>query len=510
MLNGIILALLCFAAGCVSHFAMAPYNLGIVLFFGIPALYYALQRAETRKIKFLFSWLFAFGYFVCSLSWISNALLVPGNEDFYWAYPFALVGLPTVLALFPAFCITFIAGRYDLEHLGGWWAFVIALAISEVARGFLFTGFPWNSYGYTWIKVIPIAQVASIGGIYFLTTLTIFWAATPALIFLHKRQTPVLITFFITAFTITGAYGWGYYRTKTEPLFIMQDVTLHLIQPNIAQEDKWAKGKLQSHFDNLVELSSTSLETHEDRMNVFIWPETASVTSIMFNEENMETLKTIIPEDKNNFLATGLLNVEKREESLAYYNSLTILGPGQNLVGNYNKHHLVPFGEYIPFKNFIPLEPIVKFSGFEAGPGPRRLKITPSFSISPLICYEIIFPGKSVPRDSRQKPNLIVNVTNDAWYGDSAGPQQHLVQAQFRAIESGLPVARVANTGVSALISPLGNVVRKIRYGARGARSHSLILPLQSETYFAKFKFKILFALLASLVLGGYIFKKEH
>lgn len=512
MLRGFLLAVLCFTAGAISHFAMAPYNLVVALFIGIPALFYALQRTDRKRIKFLFTWLFGFGYFVFGLSWISNALLVPGNEDFYWAYPLAIGGLPALLALFPAFFVTFITYKSDLEHLSGWWAFVFALSLSEIARGYLFTGFPWNNFAYGWINALPISQIVSVGGLYFLTILTVFWAATPGLIFLHKRGTPVIITFMITALTFGATYFYGHNRINSEPVFIMEDVRLHLVQPNIKQEDKWAAGMLDQHFENLMELSQNGIKETPNLMNVIIWPETASVRSVLFRESNIKDLTKIIPEKSNNYLITGLLHGIKKEDQRVFYNSLTVFGPGQTIIDNYDKSHLVPFGEYIPFNQIIPIDPVVNFSGFQAGPGPKRIQLTKSFAISPLICYEIIFPGRSIP--PRQKrtphPNLIVNVTNDAWYGDSDGPRQHLVQTQFRAIETGIPVARVANTGISSLISPIGRHASLIDYGKRGIVSHPLILPLQNETLFAKFQQKIMVGLLILLGMGIYIFRKDH
>jgi len=512
MLRNLALALLCFAAGSLSHLAMAPYNLAPVLFIGLPALFFALQRTDKKKIYFLYTWLFSFGYFVFSLSWISNALLVPGNESFLWAYPLALCGLPALLALFPAFTISFFAGRYDLEHLSGWFAFVTALVLSEVARGFLFTGFPWNNFAYAWAGVLPVAQVVSFGGLYFLTILTIFWASTPALYFLHKRDTSVLIIFVLSALTFTGSYFWGLHRIKTEEVYGTPEIMVHMIQPNVAQQDKWDGDKIEGHFKNLMELSEEALNNKFRGINLIIWPETASVRSMLFKAENLTSFKKLLPENSKNYLLTGLLDGYRDNDQIVYTNSLAVFGPGQVLIDKYDKHHLVPFGEYIPFGQYIPIDPIVNFSGFQAGPGLRRIKVTDSLTISPLICYEIIFSGQTTPWriPKRYKPNLIVNITNDAWYGDSAGPRQHLVQAQYRAIESGLSVVRVANTGISALISPLGGKLTEIPYGKRGYQSHPLILPLQNETYFAKFGHKISFALFLLIALGIYAFKKKR
>ncbi len=510
MFTALTYACLSFLCGAILHLAMAPYNFAFLLFICLPILYYILQRAERKRIKFLYTWLFSFGYFIFGLSWISNALLVPGNEDFYWAYPLALGGLPAVLALFPAFFVTFITSRFDLEHISGWWAFVVALSLSELARGFLFTGFPWNNFAYTWISVLPIAQMASIGGLYFLTILTIFWASVPALILMHKRNNAVIITLLGVIITASMSYYWGYQRIKTEPIYGTNEIMLHLVQPNIVQDQKWASGKMEQHFDTLTTLSQKSLNDNNANINVIIWPETASVRSILFRPENKAALQGLLPSTANNYLVTGLLHASKNNDGgRDYFNSVTVFGTDLKIIGNYDKSHLVPFGEYIPFQKFIPITPVANFSGFQTGPGPQTIPITNTLSISPLICYEVIFPGRSIDNSIKQKPKLIINVTNDAWYGDSSGPRQHLVQAQFRAIETGIPLARVANTGISALISPLGTPMLTISYGQKTAKSHPLILPLQNETYFARFNHKIMMVLLSLICLALYLYKKN-
>ena len=485
---------LCFALGAIAHFAVAPYNMIIVLFPALSFLYYILQRTEKKRYIFLNSWLFALGYFVFSLSWIGNALLVPGNERFMWAYPLAVAGLPILLSAFPAICLTFIAARFNCEHISGWLAFVFAFSVAEVARGFLFTGFPWNNFAYSWISVPEVAQTVSIGGLYFLSTLTFFWMSLPALMFLHKRGGLVFIIFLFGIGSLGSSYFWGWQKLETERADVTQSVQVHLIQPNILQENKWRPDLLQQHLNTLIDLSEKALKPNVT--NIMIWPETASIDHLIAQPDNMQRLRQLLPEGSQNYLLSGLLRHEQDETgSVTHYNSLVVYGPGATIIGIYDKHHLVPFGEYIPFQNLIPLDPIVNFSGFGAGPGQQKISLNDTLSISPLICYEIIFPGRSLPEDVL-RPTLITNITNDAWYGDSPGPRQHLVQAQFRAIETGTPVARVANTGVSAFINTKGQVVSKIEYGIQEISSSPLYLPLQNETYFAKLGHKVLVALL--------------
>ncbi|MCB9964084.1 MAG: apolipoprotein N-acyltransferase [Rhodospirillales bacterium] len=507
MKYGYVLAALSFVAGIVAHFSMAPYNFPPALFVSFPTLYYVLKHTETNRLKFLFTWLFSFGYFVTSLSWISNALLVPGNEAFYWAYPLAIGGLPATLALFPAICVTFVTRKFDLEHVSGWLAFVFAFSLSEVARGFLFTGFPWNNVGYTWISVLPIAQVTAFGGIYFLSVLTIFWASLPALFLLHRREKAFVFMMMLGVLSLSGSALWGWNRMHRMPTPPPSPVMVHVIQPNIRQDLKWHPDKMQSNFETLISLTQDVLDRNKTAMNLVVWPETATVNNVLYAPENATRLRALFPATQKNYLLTGILRAQKDKGKLAYFNSFNIFGPGLQLIGMYDKHHLVPFGEYIPFQEHIPLEPVANFSGLTAGTGPQKLHITDAISVSPQICYEIIFPGAAIA-DARLLPNLIVNVTNDGWYGDSSGPRQHLVQTQVRAIETGIPVARAANTGISAIITPDGHISGQASYGEQGAVSISLPFSLQNGTIFAKLKHKFAIGLLFVLLCSAYISRR--
>jgi apolipoprotein N-acyltransferase len=475
-----------FGAGALAHFSMAPYNFPPILLVAFPCFYYVLTKTEKTGTRFIYTWFFAFGYFLFSLSWIGNALLIPGNEEFLWAYPLALIGLPILLALFPAFGVSILTRGLDYTRLEGWFGFVFAYTLSEVARGYLFTGFPWNSFGYTWFEVKPVLQLVSIGGIYFLTILTVLWACVPALFFVY--HTPGKVRTAITGIcvlTLISGFIYGNQRISSNPPpppSSSSNVMVHIIQPNIAQHLKWERDQIYNHHLQLLSLTEQAVTPYPDKINLVIWPETATTISYLTSPDIKKEIERILGDNPQNRLITGILRFEQNTEKRTLYNSLSVFTPDLTVEGIYDKHHLVPFGEYIPFKEFIPLTTITQFSGFKPGTGPHILTAEPQEAlILPLICYESIFP-KNVFPDNGHVPTLLVNVTNDGWYGNSAGPRQHMVQSVFRAVETGLPIIRSANTGISIVSDPLGHILEELPLETRGSISIPLPHPLQKPT----------------------------
>ncbi|MCB1650969.1 MAG: apolipoprotein N-acyltransferase [Alphaproteobacteria bacterium] len=438
--------------GCLASLSMAPLSAWPILFISFPTFYALLSASQNKKQAFALGWLFGFGYFVCSLSWIGNALLVEGNP-YKWAWPLAVSGLPALLAFFPAIAalLTRITAP-DLKTIRGTLAFLLFFSAAEIARGTLFTGFPWNLYGYTWISVLEIAQTAHITTAYGLSALTIFWAASPAFVLLSKNKTHKTIISAASILTITLSYAYGFYRLNNTPIQYHKDMQVLLVQPNIKQSEKWSAHKIAAHFAMLLEMSQNTQENN-NKTTYIIWPETA-ISSVFLNDKGaMNALRAMLyTYPSNAALLTGALIYNPKEKS--YTNSLILIGKDGNISNIYNKHHLVPFGEYIPFQKWIPLQPVVEFTGFKKGNGLQTFETQEGLRYSPLVCYEIIFPGRVVHKN--QNTDVIINVTNDGWYGNSAGPYQHLTQARFRAIETGIPVIRVANTGISAIINSLG------------------------------------------------------
>ncbi|MCC6598037.1 MAG: apolipoprotein N-acyltransferase [Alphaproteobacteria bacterium] len=451
---------LCFLAGGLSALAMAPLNAAWVLLFTLPTLYLSLHFSKSGLSVFAAGWLFGFGYFVFGLYWIGNALLVEGNA-YKWAWPLAVCGLPALLAFFTAAGTWLLRRIAELDHISGWLAFAAILTLFEWLRGHLFTGFPWNLFGYTWSDTLPILQILHLSDVYGLTLLTLLWFSIPGFILLapQKRGQVVLI---LGLASFAACYTYGLSWLKTHPLTYHENLTIRIVQPNIDQAEKWNSDAMNRHFDKHLNLSRNAAEVQNPgdqnkTSHYIIWPETALSYRYVNDPSAMAALREMLNSYPGpTYLFTGLLSYDP--QTRGYKNALVMIDQNGTLSNTYTKHHLVPFGEYIPFQNWIPLEPVARFNGFQKGAGPQSFATPQNLHYSPLICYEIIFPGKTIPKNG-PAPDFILNVTNDAWYGISPGPYQHFVQAQFRAVESGIPVIRAANTGFSGILAPNGEKI---------------------------------------------------
>lgn len=503
--------LLCLSAGIVMVPAMAPWNLWPFLFIGFSVFYVLLSKTERPRHAFIGGWLFGFGYFAAGLWWIANALLVPGNE-FSWVWPLAIAGLPALLSFFSAFACFAIVRLSKLTHYSGLCFFVAAFAASEWLRGHLFTGYPWNSYGYTWGGWLPMAQSAAFGGLYFLTLLTIFWSALPGFLFVSGSPGKIKYALTIAAvITAIANYAFGEYRLRQPLPEPAENVYIHVVQPNIPQEDKWNSAKAGENLSRHLSLSFPHEKEAAETTTLIVWPETALSWNALEHENAVTAIKNVLGEYKGKvYLATGLLRYEPGadggEEGEKYFNSLAVFDADLNMTAVYDKFHLVPFGEFIPLQKYMPFGPFVKFTGFATGPGPQTVSTRGLPSFSPLVCYEIIFPGAVIDRMSGH-PHFIVNVTNDAWYGDSPGPRQHFMQARFRAIEEGVPVIRSANTGISGITDAYGRVIAKIEINGTGTLSYPLPAPAIRQTFYGRHGDTI-FLLVTGIFFIGYMTKR--
>lgn len=495
-----------FAAGAVMVAAMPPWCIWPVLFIGLSAFYLLLSTVKTVRAAFGFGWLFGFGYFVAGLSWIGNALLVEGNE-FAIFWPLAVAGLPVLLALFTASAAAFSVRLVPLNSFAGYLFFCGSLMIFEWLRGHAFTGFPWNLYGYAWAETLPMAQLASIGGIYWLSLATCLWATLPGflLVWRHRRALKLFLVILLMA-DMGGAYLWGAHRLEAHPPAFHDNILVKVVQPHIPQADKWNPAKRAENFEKLLSLSGPGT-ANAFAHTLVIWPETAITSHALQDSTARNAIKAVLRGYENNvYLLTGIMRVEAGDgDKRKYYNSLATYDRQLEPVHIYDKSHLVPFGEYIPFQRYIPLEPVVKFSGLEKGAGPQTLPLPgPDITFSPLVCYEIIFSGAITATQNR--PDFIVNVTNDAWYGDSGGPRQHFVMAQFRAIEEGIPVIRSANTGVSGIIDPAGRIIARIRLGEYAQNSVKLPKTLAERPFFPILKDRLFFAFILFFTIFSFLY----
>lgn len=473
-----------FFAGLVSALAMPPLALWPLLFIGLSGFYVTLAGLQGKR-AFALGWAYGFGYFLLALFWIGNALLVPGN-DFIWVWPFAVLGLPVGLAIFTGLAAYGATRLSDLKTWRGFAAFGTALMLSEFLRGHILTGFPWDLFAYGWAGVLPIVQSVSLFGVYGLTFLTIFWCAVPGYLLMSRasrRETSIAVA--LVAVSIAGLYVWGAYRLSSHPTQHHDNVIVRVVQPNIPQEEKWDNTRMVANLQKLVR--NSSVEMSADKTYAVIWPETA-ITDYIVNDPNASDFirSEIFPDPRKGYLISGVLRHEQDSEGKAeYFNSLVAYDSNLRPQTIYNKSHLVPFGEYIPFQKYIPLTPIVRFSGFTPGEGVKTQLIPDFPGFSPLVCYEVLFPGRVAEKTIR--PEWIINVTNDSWYGNSPGPYQHLTKSIYRATEEGLPLMRSANTGVSAIIDSYGRVHSKIGYNKEGYIDAPLPLPATQQTLYSKY-----------------------
>lgn len=478
--------ILVFLTGALCVPAMPPWCLWPVLVIGFPLFFAVLSSTRNLKTAFAESWLFAFGYFGFGLVWIGNALLVDGNP-FSWVWPLAIAGLPALLALFYGVCGVILKKTVKINSLSGWLAFIGMIGLTEWMRGHLLTGYPWNMFGYTWDGSLAMAQSTALIGSYGLTLLTVFWAMIPVLWWFSftQKRAAIIITSFAGLIAVSLVL-WGHARLAAHPLDLRSDVMVRIVQPNIPQEDKWNPDKTAENVRKLLDLSMPD-DGNGSAPTIIIWPETAINERVLMHEKVAPVVQSIMQRYKGPaFLMTGLLRSEgETEESRVYFNSLGTYDDHLEQIAVYDKSHLVPFGEYIPLEKYLPLKPFVELGGFQQGKGIETQQIDGVLRFSPLVCYEIIFPG-AVALSGEPRPEILVNITNDAWYGDSAGPRQHLSLTRFRSIEEGLPSARSANTGISAMFDSYGRVVA--RADLDEAASLNVALPqMARETFYARF-----------------------
>lgn len=441
---------LAFLCGLLSVLALPPFEQIYVGFISFPIFVLVLDGAKSHKGAFWCGWAFGFGYFLAGLYWISNALLID-SEKFLWLVPFAASGLPAFLAFFiaaPALLYKILAEK---NHPARIVMLVTLLVLFEGLRGILFTGFPWNLFGYMITSSLVLSQSAAAIGIYGLSFCALLLYFIPVW-WIQKQPRWCWGVFFIAGIM----FIFGAIRLHT-PLPSAESIEVRLIQANIPQEEKYAGINKRDHIRKHIDLS---LLPREKPYDLLIWPETA--VSYALNQEPMlrKSLGSLLY--KESYLITGALSIEQSEEmdSFRLYNGIFVLDSKGEIKDFYAKSKLVPFGEYVPFRNTLGLQRITgEGIDFSQGEGLRTL-FAGKISFSPLVCYEAIFPGKVV-NQRHVPPRLIINLTNDAWYGNSAGPYQHLAIARVRAIEEGRVLIRVANSGFTAIYNPLGQEIFK-------------------------------------------------
>lgn len=488
-----------FVAGALSALSFAPFGIFPFLLLSFAVLVLLIDGAAQGRRPVcnaaIAGWAFGFGQFLVGLYWVGYAFLVD-SADHLWQLPFIALILPGGLALFIALAAA--VSAYGWRP--GWqrvFLFAACYAAAEWLRGNILTGFPWDVPGYGWAASLAVLQSVSIVGIYGLSLLTILFGASLALMAAPERTkawpVPAALTILFVLIWIGGAW-----RLNT----VIPDVPgvrLRLVQPDVPQQDKYIPSQRAQHWRELMDLSRAKNgppPTH------IIWPEAAPPFLLARNGEALDDI-ALLTSDRR-VLMTGAVRVDVLpDREPQFFNSFYIFAHGGQLLHTYDKFHLVPFGEYVPaFLRKLGLGNVVNIPGsFGFGSGPQTFPVPGAPPVGPLICYEILFPGEVTAKD---RPQWLVNVTDDSWFGppSSSGPYQHLLIARVRAIEEGLPVARAANTGVSAVIDPLGRIVAELGSGKLGVVDSGLPVALRGTIFASLGEWGFLLLLIAAAAAG--------
>lgn len=488
-------ALIAFAAGAASTLALAPTNIWPILFLTFPVLVWLIDGVAARGRAgalraAITGWWFGFGYFFAGLYWIGHAFLVD-VQIFGWLLPFAVTVVPAGLAIFTAVGVG-LARLLWTPGSARVLTLAVALTTAEWLRGHVLTGFPWNAFGYALTGSLELAQGAALVGVWGLTLLAVAIFASPATLTDRRADTSrpwlasLLAVCVLAALALFGAFRLSHTTTS-----LVEGVRLRIMQPNLQQDEKFnytAKAKVMSHY---IALSSRATDLRPlglRDVTHLIWPESAFPFFLAREADVLAQIAALLSD--RTVLITGADRTEEASPGggTDSFNSIYVINRDGSMAGLYDKVHLVPFGEYLPFQNLLERLGFLQLTKVEGGfsSGRRRaLQAVPGAPpMLPLICYEIIFPGEAVPPGAR--PGWMLNLTNDGWFGISSGPYQHFQQARVRAIEEGLPLVRAANTGISAVVDPLGRVVRSLPLGVEGVLDSPLPQPIM-PTFYARY-----------------------
>ena len=461
-------------AGALATLSLSPYDVWIVLPVSFSILVWLLDGAAAQRSfwrGFAIGWAFAFGYFVPSLWWISEAFWVE-PEKFAALIPFAVAGLPSYLALYWGVACG-IAARWWPGGIARVLFLVLLLSVAEWLRGHMLTGFPWNLPGYGASSLDGFSQTASLVGIYGVTTIVMLAAMSPAAFWQHGRASNVTASgsFVTLVAVLVVALGiWGNARISSQTsLQADQGRMIRLVQPSIPQYRKWDPAWRQHIIDTYISMSKAAWpDSTPSGPPLLVWPESALPVLLGEEHDLRNRIALLLPAGSVLFTG-GLHRVIQPDGTATIYNSLLAMDKAGEILGRHDKVRLVPFGEFLPFAYILEPLGIRQLAnlpgGFREGASDRVVQMAGAPAFAGFICYEAVFP-RSIPWKNR--PELLLNVTNDAWFGTSGGPHQHLAQSRFRAIEQGVPMVRAANTGISALIDSFGRIRSRLNLGEVG------------------------------------------
>ena len=458
---------LLFILGGLTSLSLPPLNFFLINFFTLSIflafLFKKLDEKNSKKIFFYYGWLFGFGYFLTNLYWITISLTF--DENFTFLIPIALFLIPSFLAFFYAM-VSLLFKIYNPKNiLSAFFLFSFLFGFSEFVRGTILTGFPWNLIIYSLSKNLNFIHIISIIGTYSLNLVIISLFTLPVLYFLKKTKKEIIVCILLLFLPIIFiTYGSIQKKEFLKDIEKKNDYTIRVIGSNIKLDRFYNNIQPEKVINELISISSP-----EKKKNIFfIWPE-GIIPNIYRDELNLYSNLFKRYFDKNHLIGLGITSRKIKDNQYEYYNSLSIFDNNLDLIKNYNKVKLVPFGEFLPLEKLfskIGLKTITNnFGSFSKGENRKIIKLKNDSSelrFLPLICYEIIYSGNLTKNSNF---DFILNISEDGWFGKSIGPKQHFVHSIFRAIENGKYVIRASNNGMAAIVNPLGQIEKKIDYG---------------------------------------------
>jgi apolipoprotein N-acyltransferase len=505
-----------FLLGAITILGFAPYNLTIINFFTFPILLFLISKVKkstkskyrnkkSNRYFFYLGCAFGFGFFLLGNYWITISLT--HDDMFKGLIPFALILIPLFLSLFFGLAVLFV-GIFTEKNINFVILFSLIFSIFEFLRGNLLTGFPWNLISYTWSWSPEILQVLSLIGAYSLSLISITLFCIPFLFFQKKIVLKNVIFTLSFLIIFIAIYSYGILKIKNNDHKFDKKFNVKIVSPNFSLKDYNTQSE-ESQIKRLIKISNPK----KDKKTLFVWPEGIFYQSYL---EDIKKYKNLFEDrfSKDHLIILGINNFNNNygSDDKKYYNSLVILNHKLEVLSLYNKVNLVPFGEFLPFEKVLSKFGLKKitpgYSSFSPGDNRTTINLGKEFNeklILPLICYEIIYPAKI--KKKNQYPDLVINISEDAWFGKSIGPYQHFTKAIYRSIEEGVFIARSANKGISAFINPNGKILKSLNTGESG--SIELNFPyFNRSTLFSIYGNKIFFLIILLYIFLALIFKK--
>jgi len=486
-----------FFSGLLSGLSFAPvFFLPGILSISILSFY--VYKSKNFKNTFVSSWTWGFGYYIAAIYWVPSALFM-FLDDFWWLIPIAFIFGPLFMAI--TIAIQSIITQFFYQKLKSNFTLIFTCSwlLYELIISWLFTGFPWALIGYSLSFSDILTQIASIFGIYGISFLLVYISSGFYLLWLQDfsaLKKHIYISLMIVAIVI--CYGKvNLYYNPTE----LTEIKVRIIQPSLPIQNKWKEEDFWNNLNNHIDLSNLDLDFKPD---LIIWPEGAIVT-LYKNQEVLNYITSSLKNFDGLLMSGGFDQVSNKDKQ--HYNAFYAINKNADLVFMYHKQHLVPFGEYIPFKNILPLEKITHgFEDYAKGSTETIFNLDQiNLKVASLICYESVFPSEV--RKKTFGSDVIVHTTFDTWFGKSSGPYQHFYMSKIRAIENGLPLLRSGNNGVSAIIDPAGRILQRSQIDEVIKIDGFVPKKLKHKTLYSQYGNITLIFLLLTLITQRFLFK---